>query len=301
MPDPDERAPEDLGLDEDARNRAVLEALLVASDKPMPAAKLASILNGAGAREVRLYVDDLNEEYLATGRSFRITEIAGGYQLTVHAEYAPWVRQLLREKVRARLSQAAIETLAIISFKQPIGKAEVEHVRGVSVDGVLRHLLEKGLIRISGRGEGVGRPLLYGTTREFLKHFGLKTLSDLPKPRELDELLRDEQAQGAPTVTQEPPFETEGGGPATAERTHTEAGPEDGQDTDNEGSAGSDLEDSREAGGTPEGGSAGRDAGADLPLDDGSRDDAPEPIPGSGGGGFQAGQRSSDPGGAGDG
>jgi hypothetical protein len=99
----------------------------------------------------------------------------------------------MREKVAPRLSQASLETLAILAFKQPITKAEVEHIRGVSADGVLRQLMEKGLIRISGRSDAPGRPLLYGTTRDFLKHFGLKTLSDLPKLRELEELLREEE------------------------------------------------------------------------------------------------------------
>ena len=103
----------------------------------------------------------------------------------------------MREKVAPRLSQASLETLAILAFKQPITKAEVEHIRGVSVDGVLRQLMEKGLIRISGRSDAPGRPLLYGTTRDFLKHFGLKTLSDLPRIRELEELLREEEQRVA--------------------------------------------------------------------------------------------------------
>lgn len=195
---PDTPSAEEISLDEHARNRGILEALLIASDEPLGAARLTSVLSGAQARDVRAYVDALNEEYGSTGRSFQIVEVAGGYQLRVHPEYASWVRRLLREKAPARLSQAALETLAIIAFKQPIPKAEVEHIRGVSVDGVLRHLLEKGLVRISGRADGPGRPLLYGTTRDFLKHFGLKTLSDLPKLRELEELLKEEAAQRAP-------------------------------------------------------------------------------------------------------
>lgn len=196
MPEEKSQIPEQLAPDEHARNRGIVEALLIVSDLPLGAARLASVLGRqVGAREVRAYVDDLNCEYIGAGRSFRITEVAGGLQLTVHTEYAPWVRQLMREKSPARLSHAAVETMAIIAFKQPVTKAEMEHIRGVDVDGVLRNLLEKGLVRISGRSEGVGRPLLYGTTREFLKHFGLKTLSDLPKLRELEELLREEEPQ----------------------------------------------------------------------------------------------------------
>lgn len=183
-----------LTQDEHARNRGVVEALLVAADVPQGTAKLASVLGGnVGAKEVRLYVDELNEEYVQTGRSFRITEVAGGFQFVVHPEYAPWIRQVMKEKIPPRLSPASLETLAILAFKQPLTKAEVEHIRGVAVDGVLRQLMEKNLVRISGRSDVPGRPLLYGTTRDFLKHFGLKTLSDLPKIRELEDLLKEEE------------------------------------------------------------------------------------------------------------
>ena len=179
--------------DVEARNQGVVEALLMASDRPLGASQIASLLDGARPGDVRAYVEELNELYGRTGRSFKIAEIAGGFLFTVHSEYGVWVRRLLKDKAPVRLSSAALETLAIIVFKQPVMKAEVEHIRGVSVDGVVRHLLEKGLIRIAGRSDAPGRPLLYGTTRDFLKHFGLKTLSDLPKVRELDELL-DERA-----------------------------------------------------------------------------------------------------------
>lgn len=180
--------------DEDARNQGILEALLMASDRPLGASQIASMLDGVRAGDVRAYVEDLNALYGRTGRSFKISEIAGGFLFMVHSEYGVWVRRLLKDKAPVRLSSAALETLAIIVFKQPVMKAEVEHIRGVSVDGVLRHLHEKGLIRLAGRSDAPGRPHLYGTTRDFLKHFGLKTLSDLPKVRELDELLEDKAA-----------------------------------------------------------------------------------------------------------
>lgn len=180
--------------DEHERNQGVVEALLITADNPLGAAKLSSVLGRqVGAKEIRGYVDALNEVYVSSGRSFRITEVAGGFQLMIHPEYAPWIRQLMKEKIPPRLSPASLETLAILAFKQPLIKAEVEHIRGVAVDGVLRQLMEKGLVRIAGRSEAPGRPLLYGTTRDFLKHFGLKTLSDLPKLRELEELLKDEE------------------------------------------------------------------------------------------------------------
>lgn len=178
--------------DEDAQGRSIIEAVLTASDTPVTAGKLVELIGGdTGAKDVRQYIDDLNETYVKTGRAFRISEVAGGFQFSVHHEFAPWIRRLLQEKP-VRLSQAALEVLSIVAFKQPITKAEVEHIRGVASDGVLRHLMEKGLVRMAGRSDGVGRPLLYGTARDFLKFFGLKTLADLPKVREVEDLLKEE-------------------------------------------------------------------------------------------------------------
>ncbi len=193
--------PEEVAIDEDAKGRSIIEAILTASDTPVTTEKLAELVGGeTGAKEVRQYVDDLNEVYVQTGRAFRITEVAGGFQFSVHHEFAPWIRRLLQEKP-ARLSQAALEVLSIVAFKQPITKAEVEHIRGVASDGVIRHLMEKGLVRIAGRSEGVGRPLLYGTARDFLKFFGLKTLADLPKVREVEDLLKEDgEEAGEPEI-----------------------------------------------------------------------------------------------------
>jgi segregation and condensation protein B len=190
--------PHDLTVEDHLHNRAILEALLMASDAPLQVGRLLPALDGAGAREVRAYVDELNAEYASAGRAFRIVEVAGGFQFAVERRYAPFVRRLLRDRVPVRLSQAALETLSVIAFKQPITKAEIEAIRGVGVDWVLRTLLEHNLARIAGRSEGVGRPLLYGTTREFLRHFGLRTIADLPKLRELDELLKEGERNIAP-------------------------------------------------------------------------------------------------------
>ncbi len=188
---------ETFGLDEDAKHRGVIEALVIASDEVLTAGRLVELVgNGVGVKEVKQYVDELNTEYVQTGRSFKIAEVAGGYQMSVHGEFAPWIRQLLQAKP-VRLSQAALETLSIIAFKQPITKAEVEHIRGVVSDGVLRHLLEKGLVRIAGRSDGVGRPLLYGTARDFLRFFGLRTLAELPEIKEVEELLKEEEGAQA--------------------------------------------------------------------------------------------------------
>lgn len=137
-------------------------------------------------------VDMLNAQLEETARPYRIVEIAGGYQFATRSEYAEYVSRLFKEKSRRRLSGASLETLAIIAYKQPVSKQDVENIRGVNCDEVLKSLLEKNLITITGRADAVGRPLLYGTTTEFLRHFGLHSVSDLPKPRELEELMKEE-------------------------------------------------------------------------------------------------------------
>jgi segregation and condensation protein B len=137
-------------------------------------------------------VEQLNAQLEETVRPYRIVEIAGGYQFATRSEYAEYVSRLFKEKSRRRLSGASLETLAIIAYKQPVSKQDVENIRGVNCDEVLKSLLEKNLITITGRSESVGRPLLYGTTTEFLRHFGLHSVSDLPKPRELEELMKEE-------------------------------------------------------------------------------------------------------------
>lgn len=137
-------------------------------------------------------VEQLNAQLEETARPYRIVEIAGGYQFATRSEYAEFVSRLFKEKSRRRLSGASLETLAIIAYKQPVSKQDIENIRGVNCDEVLKSLLEKNLITITGRSESVGRPLLYGTTTEFLRHFGLHSVSDLPKPRELEELMKEE-------------------------------------------------------------------------------------------------------------
>jgi segregation and condensation protein B len=137
-------------------------------------------------------IELLNETYISHDRAFHIIEIAGGYQFATRSEYSEYVARLFKERSRRRLSGAALETLAIIAYKQPVSKLDVENIRGVNCDEVLKSLLEKNLITITGRAEAVGRPLLYGTTIDFLRHFGLPDLRDLPKPRELEELMKEE-------------------------------------------------------------------------------------------------------------
>lgn len=145
-----------------------------------------------GQKELREIIEMLNEEYEAIARPFRIVEIAGGFQFATIREYGEFVGLLSKDRARRRLSQAALETLAIVAYRQPVTKPEVESIRGVNCDQVLLSLLERNLIAISGRADTVGKPLLYGTTDEFLRAFGLNSLSDLPKLRELEELMEED-------------------------------------------------------------------------------------------------------------
>ncbi len=140
-------------------------------------------------------VELLNTSYESSGRAFRLIEIAGGYQFSTRAEYSEYVARLFKEKSRRRLSGAALESLAIIAYKQPVSKNDIENIRGVNCDEVLKSLLEKNLVTITGRAESVGRPLLYGTTIDFLRHFGLPRIQDLPRPREIDELMKEESVR----------------------------------------------------------------------------------------------------------
>jgi segregation and condensation protein B len=182
-------------MEEPERHR-VLEALLLSSAEPVTAARLGRIVPGGSARQVREDITALNQRYDAEGRGFRIEEVAGGWQLRTRPELAPFVQQL--EPVPPlRMSRAALETLAIIAYKQPVTRAEVEHVRGVDAGPLLRSLLERRLVRIAGHREVPGRPILYATTPRFLEVFGLASLSDLPTLREIEELLREQMPEGA--------------------------------------------------------------------------------------------------------
>lgn len=170
--------------------RAIVEAILLTSSEPVSPGRLLGVLKGLTGREVREAVDGLNKQYEAGNHAIRVAEVAGGFQLVTAAEFASWVRRF-QDRGPVRLTQAALETLALVAFKQPVTRAEIDNVRGVDSAGVLRTLLEVDMVRIVGRSEGLGRPMLFGTTREFLVHFGLKGLTDLPKPKELEELLAE--------------------------------------------------------------------------------------------------------------
>lgn len=180
----------------ESRLAAAVEALVLSSDRPIAAARLAQALGieaessgggrggagGGGAKAVTRAVEGLNAEYARTGRSFRIESVAGGYRAITMPEYAPVLAALHGLRESQSLSRAALETLAIIAYRQPITRADIESIRGVASGEILRSLLDKRLIDITGRAEELGRPMLYGTTRRFLESFGLASLKDLPAP-----------------------------------------------------------------------------------------------------------------------
>ena len=184
---------------------ATIEAILFASDKPMPAGRINDVGQLGGARNVRQAIDALNARYEQMGCTFRIREIAGGYQLQTVPEYADVLARLHKSRTESRLSQAAMETLAIIAYRQPALRADIESIRGVSCGEVLHGLMERNLVRIVGRAEEVGRPLLYGTTRQFLEVFGLASLDDLPKVEQLRSGAKPPGLAPAPPPAGPPP------------------------------------------------------------------------------------------------
>lgn len=181
--------------------RHIIESLIFASDEPLTIRQIMDILGSpehAGPR-IRMKEDDifgvireLNSEYVQAGRSFRIIQVAGGFQYATMPDFAEWLGRLVKERAKRKLTQATIETLSVIAYKQPVTKPEVEAIRGVNADYAISKLMERGLVTIVGRSASAGRPLLYGTTSEFLKHFGLNDLSELPKPREIEEIMADQ-------------------------------------------------------------------------------------------------------------
>lgn len=178
---------------------SIIEALIFASDESIPASEIINAIKEIDGddteitpKDVDTAVDEINLFHQESERPFQIVKIANGYAFATKPEYAKYVGYLSTEKSKRRLSQAALETLAIIAYKQPITKPEIEQIRGVNSDYMINTLLEKNLVTIKGRAETIGRPLLYATTDEFLKYFGLNTIADLPKPREIEEIMQDE-------------------------------------------------------------------------------------------------------------
>ena len=173
---------------------AVVEALLFVSAEPVTVTRLATVIGAVSKAEVEQALNSLQEQLAQDGRGIQLVKLAGGYRLVTKPDYAPWLKRLDKAKAAQKLSRSALESLAIIAYKQPLVRAEIEEIRGVETSGVLRTLLERKLVRIVGRKEVPGRPIMYGTTKFFLEHFGLQDITQLPPLREFKELGEAEQA-----------------------------------------------------------------------------------------------------------
>lgn len=160
---------------------AAIEALLFSSDKPLTLEQLKGALDNLETSEIRKRLEELRCEYEASGRGMRLVEVAGGFQMITAPSFSAFLKKLYKQRKVEKLSKPAMETLAMIAYKQPVTRMEIESLRGVNVDGVIKSLGDKSLIRIAGRKKAPGRPLVYGTTRQFLEYFGLKSLEELPK------------------------------------------------------------------------------------------------------------------------
>jgi segregation and condensation protein B len=176
-----------------------IEAMLFASDKPLSAEQMRPALDNLAPSEIRKLIDELQAEYVQSNRGMRVAEIAGGFMMVTATGFAPILKKLFKDRHTERLSKQGLETLAIIAYKQPLTRTEIELLRNVNVDGVMKSLLDKNLIRIAGRKKTPGRPIVYGTTRQFLEHFGLKSLNDLPSISELNtpEIKKELAAENA--------------------------------------------------------------------------------------------------------
>ena len=175
--------------------KSVIEALLFASEKPLTMEQVKGVLDNLDTVEIRKVLEELKQEYEQSNRGIRIIEIAGGFQMITASDFAPFLKKLFKERRVERLSKPALETLAIIAYKQPVTKLEIESIRNVMVDGVIKNLLDKSLVRIAGRKKAPGRPYVFGTTKQFLEYFGLKSLEDLPKMEEFSDLVAKNEMQ----------------------------------------------------------------------------------------------------------
>lgn len=206
-----------------ATRLARMEAVLFLSREPLGSRKLAQLANLSDGTEARTLMRRLNEQYDAEGRAFRVEEIAQGYHLLTRPKFAPWLRRLTGTDTAVRFSHPALETLAVVAYRQPVLRAEIESVRGVQCGEILRQLMERSMVRIVGRADELGRPMLYGTTRQFLQTFGLKHLDDLPRA---DQLRRGDVAPEASEMSNDTELGTTGEEQETSDMTlDSEAAP----------------------------------------------------------------------------
>lgn len=186
----------------------IVEAVLFASEAPLRAEEIATADESLDEDGVEQAVRTLQVQYLESDRAFEVVEVAEGYQILTRPEFASYLDRLDTVPRPSRLSGPALETLAIIAYRQPIGRLEIEYVRGVGSTAVIRTLQDRGLVDVVARGEGLGRPLLYGTTSRFLEHFGFQSIDDLPRPDELPIILRDPSLEMRPEEEAEEDVET---------------------------------------------------------------------------------------------
>lgn len=186
----------------------IVEALLFSTDEPLSLEKISGVLTFVSQEQVKAIIDQLNQKYTDNGHTFRIREIAGGFQVYTLPEYALWIENLWEKTRWQRLSRPALETLAIVAYRQPIVKGEIDKIRGVQSDGTLRTLLERDLIEIKGREKSPGRPLLYQITDKFLSFFGINDLKELPQLEELKTVLEAENISGPDELNLEKVLET---------------------------------------------------------------------------------------------
>ena len=175
-------------MQEDERLKGTIESLLFVSEKPLMLEQIKEVLEGIDAQKIKSLIQEIKTDYENRKSGISIMEIAGGYQMGTSSEYALYLKKFYKIKHKEKLSIPSLETLAIIAYKQPLTRLEIEAIRGVNVDGVMRNLLEKSLIKISGKKDVIGRPFVYSTTRQFLEYFGLKSLDELPKIEEFSKL-----------------------------------------------------------------------------------------------------------------
>ena len=173
--------------------QGIVEAILFVSGEPISVDRLQGVVEGVSRAELMSALRALQSDYAAEGRGLQVVEVAGGFQIATRQDCAPWIKRLEKAKAGARLSRSAMETLAIVAYKQPLVRAEIEQIRGVDTAGVLKTLLDRRLIRIVGRKDIPGRPIMYGTTKQFLQAFGLKDLGGLPALRDIKDLREAEQ------------------------------------------------------------------------------------------------------------
>ena len=185
-------------MTETITSKRILEAILFASDTAVELKRLRDIIPGVSEDDLFGMVESLNREYETEGRPFRIVEVAGGFQYETCAQFGPWIEKLFHTRVRPKLSRASLETLAIVAYKQPISKAEVDALRGVDSDASIHTLQNRDLIETRGRADTVGKPILYCTTREFLRYFGLNDIKDLPGADELASMFDGTQIEEPP-------------------------------------------------------------------------------------------------------